>query len=352
MSATVRVGALVLMISAYLVRSVARLSARRTICGGGRRWRRRRRGRGAGAAGTGRGRQGRIIGGYWLNSRFPDRWPDTLHCPRGAVTTTNLGGHITGDLAAIATQRGTVAVYAVGTNADLYTYYQTGPGSGFKGPKRLTASGGPTSTPAVVQAANGVISVYTRTGGGAVRAVWQNAGGGAVTKTRNLGAHVAASPAAIVTARDTIAVYAVGTNKRLYGYQQPRPGGPFTGPTKLTSNGGLTGTPVAIPNANGAVSAYVRTTGGSIRGKAQSAAVGAFKGTRRSAATSPMTWPVWSSATARWRSTPTEPTAVSTATRTPAGPASPAGRCSDGAFRPPAPRNVHRMTRWPHQNPK
>jgi hypothetical protein len=196
--------------------------------------------------------------------------------PGGAVTTTSLGGHITGDLAAIATQRGTVALYAVGANADLYTYYQTGPGSGFKGPKRLTSSGGLTGTPAVVQAANGIISVYTRTSGGAVRAVWQNAVGGAVTKTRNLGGHVAASPAAIVTARDTIAVYAVGTSKQLYAYQQSRPGGPFTGPAKLTSTGGLTGTPIAIPNANGAVSVYVRTTGGSIRGKAQSAADGAF----------------------------------------------------------------------------
>ncbi len=167
-------------------------------------------------------------------------------------------------------------MYAVGANRDLYTYYQIGPGGGFKGPKKLTSSGNLTGTPAVVQAANGIISVYTRTSGGAVRAVWQNAVGGAVTKTRNLGGHLAGSPAAIVTARDTIAVYAVGTNKRLYGYQQPKPGGTFTGPTKLTSNGGLTGTPIAIPNANGAVSVYVRTTGGSIRGKAQSAAAGAF----------------------------------------------------------------------------
>ena len=196
--------------------------------------------------------------------------------PGGAVTRTNLGGKISGGLAAIATQRGTVAVYAVGTNRDLYTYYQTGPGSGFKGPRKLTGSGNLTGTPAVVQAANGIISVYTRTSGGAVRAVWQNAAGGAVTKTRNLGGHMAGSPAAIVTARDTIAVYAVGTNKRLYGYQQSKPGGTFTGPTKLTSNGRMTGTPVAIPNANGTVSVFVGTAAGAIRGKAQSVPGGAF----------------------------------------------------------------------------
>jgi hypothetical protein len=196
--------------------------------------------------------------------------------PGGAVTSTSLGGRIAGGLAAIATQRGTVAVYAVGTNGDLYTYYQTGPGSGFKGPERLTAARNLTGTPAVVQAANGIISVYTRTSRGAVTAIWQNAVGGAVTKSRNLGGHIGASPAAIVTARDTIAVYAVGTNKQLYGYQQSRPGGPFTGPTRLTSNGGLTGTPVAAPNANGTVSVYVRTTGGSMRAKRQSVAGGPF----------------------------------------------------------------------------
>jgi len=196
--------------------------------------------------------------------------------PGGPVTSTSLGGDISGDVAAIATQRGTVAVYAVGTNGDLYTYYQTGPGSGFTGPKRLTTAGNLTGTPAVVQAANGIISVYTRTSGGAVMADWQNAVGGAVTKSRNLGGHLADSPAAIVTASDTIAVYAVGTNKQLYGYQQSKVGGPFTGPVRLTSKGGLTGTPIPTLNANGAVSVYVRTTGGAIRGRAQSVAGGPF----------------------------------------------------------------------------
>jgi Domain of unknown function (DUF1906) len=196
--------------------------------------------------------------------------------PGGAVTSTSLGGSVAASPAAIATQRGTVAVYAVGTNGDLYTYYQTGAGSAFKGPKRLTTTGNLAGTPGVVQAANGIISVYTRTSGGAVKAFWQNAAGGTVTRSRNLGGHIAGSPAAIVTAGDTIAVFAVGTNKQLYGYQQSKPGGAFTGPTKLTSNGGLTGTPAAAPNANGTVSVYVLTTRGAIRGKAQSAAGGAF----------------------------------------------------------------------------
>jgi hypothetical protein len=197
--------------------------------------------------------------------------------PGAAVSKpANLAGRIEGSPAAIATQRGTVAVYVTGVNGNLFTYYQTAAGGGFTGPKQLTTTRNLTGTPAVVQAANGILSVYTRTTGGGVRAVWQNAAGGAVTKSRNLGGHLAGSPAAVVTAGDTIAVYAIGTNKHLYGYQQARPGASLAGPTRLTSNGGLAGTPVAIPNANGTLSVYARTTGGVVRSKSQSVPGGAF----------------------------------------------------------------------------
>ena len=111
-----------------------------------------------------------------------------------------------------------------------------------------------------------------------MQAVWQTAVGGAVTKTRSLGGHVIASPAAVVTAGDTIAVYAIGTNRQLYGYDQPVPGASFTTPAKLTSNGGLTGTPTAMPNANGTVSVFARTVSGTLRAKWQSAAGGPFAG--------------------------------------------------------------------------
>ena len=106
--------------------------------------------------------------------------------------------------------------------------------------------------------------------------IWQTAAGGAVTKRRSLGGNIIGSPAAVVTAGHTIAVYAVGTNRQLYSYAQPTPGAAFTGPVKLTSNGGLTGTLIAIPNANGAVSVFARTVTGSLRAKWQSAAGGPF----------------------------------------------------------------------------
>jgi hypothetical protein len=144
------------------------------------------------------------------------------------------------------------------------------------GPEKLTTTGNLTGTPAVVQAANGIISVYSRTTGGALKAVWQNAVGGAVTKSRNLGGHLAGSPAAVVTADDTIAVYAIGTSKQLFGYEQARPGAALAGPTRETSNGGLAGTPVAIPDANGTVSVYVLTGGGTVRSKWQSTPDGPF----------------------------------------------------------------------------
>jgi hypothetical protein len=194
-----------------------------------------------------------------------------------AVTrSTSLRGAMAGGLAALATQKGTVAVYAIGTDRNLYTYYQTSAGGGFAGPKKLTTTGNLTGTPAAVQVANGTISVYARTTGGAVKAVWQSAVGGAVTKSENLGGQLIGSPAAVVTGVDTIALYAVGTHGQLYGFQQSKPGARFTGPTKLTSTGGLTGTPVAVPGSNGTVSVYVRTTSGSLRSKWQSVADGPF----------------------------------------------------------------------------
>ncbi len=197
--------------------------------------------------------------------------------PGGAVTkSTSLRGPMAGSPAALATQKGTVAVYAIGTDRNLYTYDQASAGGGFTGPKKLTTTGNLTGTPTAVQVANGTISVYATTTGGAVKAVWQSAAGGPVTKSANLGGHLTGSPAAVVTGVDTIAVYGVGAHGQLYGFQQRKPGARFTGPTKLTSTGGLAGTPVAVPGSNGTVSVYVRTTSGSLRSKWQSVAGGLF----------------------------------------------------------------------------
>jgi hypothetical protein len=197
--------------------------------------------------------------------------------PGGAATRSiALSGHFTGGVAAIAAQSGTVAVYAVGADRNLYSFYQTSPGGGFKGAKRLTTNRNLAGVPAAVQTAKGVISVYTRTTGGGVKAVWQSAVGGAVTKTASLSGHLSGSPAAVITSEGAIGVYAVGTNGQLYGFEQRKPGGVFVGPTQLSTNGGLTGTPVALPGAAGTVSVYALSKGGPVRARWQSAAYGAF----------------------------------------------------------------------------
>jgi Rv2525c-like, glycoside hydrolase-like domain len=193
-----------------------------------------------------------------------------------ATKAIALSGHFTGGVAAIASQKGTVAVYAVGTDRNLYTFYQTSPGGGYKGAKRLTASSNLAGIPAAVQTSKGVISVYTRTVGGGVKAVWQPGAGGAVSKTASLSGHLSSSPTAVITSQGAIAVYAVGTNGQLYGFEQRKPGGVFVGPTQLSTNGGLTGTPVALPGAAGTVAVYVRSKGGPVRARWQIAAHGAF----------------------------------------------------------------------------
>jgi Domain of unknown function (DUF1906) len=64
-------------------------------------------------------------------------------------------------------------------------------------------------------------------------------------------------------------------DKNLYAYYQTTPGGAFAGPRKLSSSNDLTGTPVAVQTANGAVSVFAATTSGSIRGVVESAPGGA-----------------------------------------------------------------------------
>jgi hypothetical protein len=202
----------------------------------------------------------------------------TLSGVGGAKTkTASLTGHMTGSPGAIATQKGTVAVYAIGTDRNLYTYYQTSPGGGFAGPKKLTTTKNLSGTPVAAQTANGVISVFAKVSGGPLKVFLQSAAGGAVTKSATLANTMGSSPGAIVAGNGTVGVYAIGTNRRLYGYSQSKAGSTsFTGPVELTSNAGLTGVPVPVLNGNGTVSVYAQTTGGKVRGKSQSAVGGAY----------------------------------------------------------------------------
>lgn len=71
-------------------------------------------------------------------------------------------------------------------------------------------------------------------------------------------------------------MYGIGTNGHLYGYEQPKPGARFAGPSKLTATGGLAGTPVAVPGADGTTVVYFLTVRGLVRAKWQSAAYGPF----------------------------------------------------------------------------
>ena len=233
----------------------------------------------------------------------------------GATKSANLGGHITASPVAVALHNGTVAVYAVGTDRNLYTYYQSGPGTSFKGPKKLTSGGQPDRHPVGRPGRQrhdlGLRPDHRRRGAGRLA---EPRWAARSPRRRSLGGHIIGSPAAIVTAGDTIAVYAVGTNRQLYGYAQPVPGAAFTGPVKLTSNGGLTGTPIAIPNATGTVSVFARTVSGTLRAKWQSVAGARSPAARRSAGTSPATWRVWPGVMARSRCTAPAPTAVSTRT--------------------------------------
>jgi hypothetical protein len=174
---------------------------------------------------------------------------------------------------ALVSHAGTVADYVI-RSRNLYTYYQTTPGGGFAGPKKLTSAGNLTGTPVAVQSASGTISVFAGTTSGAIRAVTQSAVGGAKTKTSSLAGHMTGSPGAIATQKGTVAVYAIGTDHNLYTYYQTSPGGGFAGPKKLTTTRNLSGTPVAAQTANGVISVFAKVSGGPLRVFLQSTAGG------------------------------------------------------------------------------
>jgi Domain of unknown function (DUF1906) len=175
---------------------------------------------------------------------------------------------------ALVASSGAVADYVI-RGRNLYTYYQTSPGGGFTGPKKLTTSGNLTGAPVAVQAANGLIWVCAETIRGAVEAFRQSAPGAAVGQPANLAGRIEGSPAAIATQRGTVAVYVVGVNGDLYTYYQTIAGGGFTGPKRLTTTGNLTGSPAAVQVANGILSVYARTTGGAVQAVWQNSVGGA-----------------------------------------------------------------------------
>jgi hypothetical protein len=179
---------------------------------------------------------------------------------------------------ALVTSGGTAADFVI-RSGNLYTYYQTSPGGGFTGAKKLTSGRNLAGAPVAVQAADGIISVYALTTKHAVMAFRESAPGGAVTGT-SLGGSISASPAAIATQRGTVAVYAVGTNGDLYTYYQTGAGSAFKGPKRLTTTGSLAGMPAVVQAANGIISVYARTSAGAVKAFWQNAAGGAVTKSR------------------------------------------------------------------------
>jgi len=176
--------------------------------------------------------------------------------------------------AALMAETGQVSDYVI-RNRNLYAYYQTTPGGGFAGPRQLSSSRDLTGTPVAVQTANGAISVFAATTGGAVRGVVESAPGGAATRSIALSGHFTGGLAAIAAQKGTVAVYAVGTDRNLYSFYQASPGGAFKGAKRLTTSRNLTGVPAAVETAKGVISVYTRTTGGGVTAVWQSAVGGA-----------------------------------------------------------------------------
>jgi hypothetical protein len=182
-----------------------------------------------------------------------------------------------------------ISVYAIGNDGNLYTWYQASTGSGFSGPVELTSPSGAslTGTPAAVyDTYSNTISVYAKTGGGALYTWYQASTGsgfsGPVELTSPSGAGIYYSPAAVWDSNNyTISVYAVAGNGNLYTWYQASTNGSFGSPSELSPPSGVTftGTPAAVWDSNNyTISVYaVSGNGGdNLYGWSQSTEGGSF----------------------------------------------------------------------------
>ena len=139
------------------------------------------------------------------------------------------------------TSGGTVADFVI-RNGNLNTFYQTSPGGGFAGPKKLTSAGNLTGTPVAVQAADGLISStpdHQAGGHGAAASLPSAARSRPPTSAATSPATWPRSPPSAARSPCTRSAPTLTCTPTT----RPARAAGFAGPKRLTSTGGLTGTP-------------------------------------------------------------------------------------------------------------
>jgi GH25 family lysozyme M1 (1,4-beta-N-acetylmuramidase) len=173
---------------------------------------------------------------------------------------------------------GTLALYSVRSDGNVWTDSQSSPAGAFSGWQPLTSGGGFAGTPAVVESSSGVIGVYARTTSGAIMDASQAAPGGAAGAWSQIGTAtgLVSGPAVLLTKAGVIALYAAGPGGVIDGVSQSAPGGAFGSWQALSGNLGFSGRPAVLQTSSGLIALYARTSAGTLLGTSQHVPGGAF----------------------------------------------------------------------------
>ncbi|MFJ9692247.1 hypothetical protein [Kitasatospora sp. NPDC101183] len=221
---------------------------------------------------------------------------NTSALPAGAYTVSMIASEIDGQnhayqggsftvpnatqyqsVSALQAPDGTIALYSIGADGNLYGTNQSVVRGGFGPWLTLYGGGNLVGRPTVVQVADGRIALYARTSVTTIVSSIQDAphgGFGAWTQIGDTGG-VASDPTVLLTRDGGVAVY-VSNGADIVGTDQATPGAPSGKWLQLSNTGNLTGKPAVIQGSDGRVSLYARTSATTILSSIQDAPHGAF----------------------------------------------------------------------------
>ncbi|WP_037606852.1 CHAP domain-containing protein [Streptacidiphilus rugosus] len=173
---------------------------------------------------------------------------------------------------------GTIAVYNVGTDGNVYGTNQNTVGGPFNSWAQLSSGIQFTGKVAAIQDSSGAISLYARSADGFVWGTTQFSAGGAFGNWNIVGGNggVASDPAVLLTRNGTVAIYVTNGVGDVSGTSQATVGGTFSNWASLGAPAGMTGRPSVIQDSTGRITVYARNTNGWLYGTTQLSAGGAF----------------------------------------------------------------------------
>lgn len=198
----------------------------------------------------------------------------------GARTALPGGPSFVSDPAVVATTDGALIVSALDAAGDVWADSQTSPDGGFEGWKKVSKVGDQAGSPAAVlsPAGGGTENVFVRTSSGAIAIYWRS-GPWRERFVLPGGPTFVGDPAVATAINGAMSVAAVDKNGDVWINGQAVPGEPFTGWHKVSTVGGLVGTPALAlsPAGAGTLNLFVRTRTGTVAVFGQTAAGGGWR---------------------------------------------------------------------------